>query len=353
MTYAKKQKLKPRILSILLLSLFILVLMTGCDVVNSITGQDEDQNKSSIHPILLNGSWGFMNNSGSIILEPTFDLARDVSDGMAAVREETLWGYVHVDSVRNTIIPQFASAGDFEDGLAPVQLPGQPYGFIDYSGNFAIEAKFDFAQPLSEDIAAVRIDGLWGYINADGSVLVEPTYSDARPFSDGLAAVETFDGWNYIDENGEERINPTFQISSAGEFVDGLATIETADGWGFINKSGNPVITPKYQEVGRFSQGLAWFRDGDYIGFINKDEEIVIEAQFAEVKPFSEDMAAVRLRNDWFYIKKSSGLISITTPFENAESFTNGIARVQLGNDEDVRYGYINKKGEYIWYPTK
>ncbi|HBX66855.1 MAG TPA: hypothetical protein DEG32_12150, partial [Balneolaceae bacterium] len=81
--------------------------------------------------------------------------------------------------------------------------------------------------------------------------------------------------------------------------------------------------------------------------------DILIEPQFAEVKPFSENMAAIRLSNDWFYLNKDSKLISITTPFEDAESFNNGIVRVQLGNDENIRYGYINKKGEYIWYPTR
>lgn len=353
MTYSRKQQLKPRILSILLITLYVMILFTGCNLVNSITGNGDDEDKTTIHPVLLNGTWGFISNSGNIVMDPQFDFARDLFDGMGAVREQTLWGYVQGEQIKIVIEPQFSSAGDFQGGLAPVQLPGQAYGFIDKTGDFIIEAQFDFAQPLSEDKAAVRVDGLWGYINSDGSFLVEPTYSDARPFSDGLAAVETFDGWIYIDEDGNESINPTFQISAAGRFVDGLAPIETSDGWGFINKSGNPVITPKYQEAGPFSQGLAWFREGDYIGFINKEENIVIESQFAEVKPFTEDMAAVRLNNDWFYIKKSNGLISITSPFENAESFSNGIARVQLGNEENTRYGYINKKGEYIWFPTR
>jgi hypothetical protein len=354
MTYSHKQRLKPKLLSLLLIALFGIVLLTGCDIVDSALGRDDDDNNNEmIHPVLLNGSWGYISTSGNIVMDPQFDLARDESGKMAAVREGTLWGYIQTSPAKLSIEPQFTSAGDFFDGLAPVQLPGQLYGFIDESGNFVIEAQYDFAQPISEGKAAVRIDGLWGFINSDGNTIVEPKYSDARPFSDGLAAVETFDGWVYIDESGNEIINPTFQISSAGEFVDGLAPIETSDGWGFINKSGSPVITPSFQDAGRFSQGLAWYRDGDYVGFIDKNGEIYIEPQFNEVKSFSENMAAVQMGNDWFYINKNSKLLSIAEPHEEADSFKNGIARVRIGNDDDIRYGYINTKGEYIWYPTQ
>ncbi len=345
---------KSKIFSLLLLGLFVLALLSGCELIDPIVGNDNDNDKNNtIHPILLNGSWGFINTSGTIVITPQFDQARDASEKIAAVQQGTLWGYVQTNPAKLIIEPQYISVGDFENGLAPVQLPGQQYGYIDESGSFVIEPQFDFAQPLSENKAAIRIDGLWGYIHSDGTFLIEPKYSDARPFSGGLAAVETFEGWIYIDDEGNETINPTFQISNAGEFVEGLAPIETNDGWGFINKSGSPVIPPKYAETGRFSEGLAWFREGDYIGFLNSNEDIVIEPQFSEVKPFSENMAAIRLNNDWFYLNKTNRLVTITTPFENAESFNSGIARIQLGTEEDTRYGYINKKGEYIWFPTQ
>ncbi|HKK26455.1 MAG TPA: hypothetical protein VJ941_12555, partial [Gracilimonas sp.] len=66
-----------------------------------------------------------------------------------------------------------------------------------------------------------------------------------------------------------------------------------------------------------------------------------------------ENMAAVQMGGDWFYVNKNSKLVSIAKPFDGAESFKNGIARVWQGSDDDIRYGYINNKGEYIWYPTQ
>lgn len=337
---------------LLLFSSFVsLLLLSGCNIIDDLTGKD-DNKENTIHPVLLNGKWGYINQTGKMVISPQFDEARDASDGYAAVRVGTLWGIVQADPAQVSAIPTFSSLGNFEDGLAPAQIPGGQYGYVDEAGEFVVQPQFDFASTFSNKFAAVRTDGLWGYVNSSGSIAIEPTYSDAKAFSEGLAAVETFNGWIYIDEQGDTKLSPSFQLTDAGEFEDGLAPVQTVDGWGYINSSGNPVITPEYDDAGKFSQGRAWVNDNGYIGFVNKEGEFSIPAQFNSVKPFSENMAAVQLSSDWFFISRSSGKIVINEPYENAESFINGIARVQEGNGENATFGYINKKGEYVWFPT-
>ncbi len=343
------KKLQTIALIVSLLSLFAL---SGCSVVEGLNGNDEETSET-LHPVLLNGKWGYINSSGNMVIESDFDEARAFSDGYAAVRIGTNWGYVSEESKNLAIPVSFSVAGDFSGELAPAQLPGQSYGFINKSGDFVIEPEFDFAGAFSEGLAAVRSDGLWGYVSIDGTISISLSFSDAQPFSEDVAAVETFEGWVYIDKSGAEQINPNFQITAAGEFSDGLAPIQTTEGWGYIDKTGNPVITPNFEEAGIFSQGLAWVRDDDYIGFINKSGDLDIPYQFAEVKSFSENMSAVRVSGDWFFINRSSGLIVIKDGFFDAESFNDGIARVQIGDDENPRFGYVDKSGEYVWYPTR
>lgn len=336
----------------LILSLLSLFALSNCSVVDGLKG-DDNEIEASLHPVLLNGKWGYINSTGNMEIEPLFDEAREFSDGFAAVRNGTTWGYVSEETMELFIPTRFSVAGDFSGDLAPAQLPGQLYGFINTSGDFAIAPQYDFASAFSEELAAVRSDGLWGFVSSDGNTAIDLIFSDAQAFSEEVAAVETFEGWVYIDKTGKEIINPDFQITAAGEFSDGLAPVQTTEGWGYINKNGSPVINPSFNEAGPFSQGLAWILDDDYIGFINKSGEEIIPPQFAEVKSFSENMSAVRISGRWFFISKNSGKISIKTPFRNAESFNNGIARVQLDNDENPRFGYINKSGGYVWFPTR
>ena len=59
--------------------------------------------------------------------------------------------------------------------LFPVFKDGKA-GYIDTSGNIAIQFKFDGAASFSEGLASVKLNGQWGYINADGETVIEPSF---------------------------------------------------------------------------------------------------------------------------------------------------------------------------------
>ena len=72
------------------------------------------------------------------------------------IRENDLYGFI--DTNGTTIIkPQFHSAGEFSEGLAPARLHGR-YGFIDRTGNYVIAANYDLAFSFSNGIAQVFIE---------------------------------------------------------------------------------------------------------------------------------------------------------------------------------------------------
>jgi len=88
------------------------------------------------------------------------------------------------------------------DGLARF-VAGDKIGFMNARGEKIITAKFDFALPFSEGLAAFCFDcnqirngehhrvegGRWGYINKSGEIVVHPEYDKAGPFEGGKAAV--------------------------------------------------------------------------------------------------------------------------------------------------------------------
>ncbi|MDR1113325.1 MAG: WG repeat-containing protein, partial [Bacteroidales bacterium] len=68
------------------------------------------------------------------------------------------------------IEPQYSAAGDFGNGLAPVQkyVYGK-YGYIDKYGSFVIEPQFDKAYSFSEGLAYVEKNDKKGFIDIDGN----------------------------------------------------------------------------------------------------------------------------------------------------------------------------------------
>jgi hypothetical protein len=63
----------------------------------------------------------------------------------------------------------FSYASIFHEGLSVAQPKnGTKTGYIDRSGKFVIEPKFDFASEFKNGLAKVRQGKIWGYIDRTG-----------------------------------------------------------------------------------------------------------------------------------------------------------------------------------------
>lgn len=99
----------------------------------------------------------------------------------------------------------------------------------------ALKVKFD------------KIQGLYGYVNSSGSWAIEPRFENAQEFSEGAAAVNTMESgwkWGYIRPDGTFLIEPEFEGANA--FIDGFAVVSKAGLAATIDKSGNYIMSPKF-----------------------------------------------------------------------------------------------------------
>ncbi|GHC55669.1 hypothetical protein GCM10007315_18420 [Gemmobacter tilapiae] len=84
--------------------------------------------------------------------------------------------------------------------------------YIDPNTNQAItDTVFQRAQPFSEGLAVVQVDGLYGYVDPFGKMVIPPTFEQASDFRQGMA--EVFDGKQValIDRQGREIIRTDFR----------------------------------------------------------------------------------------------------------------------------------------------
>jgi len=151
----------------------------------------------------------------------------------------------YIDSTGKEVIkPQFISAGEFKEGLAPADI-GDKAGFIDRTGKMVFEVVMKSyslgADHFPEGVAAVRINGKQGYIDRTGKVVIEPKF-------------------DYYDGIYSDRVN---------EFSEGLAAVKNGNKWGYIDQTGKVVIEPKFDIALPFSEGLAVVMIGDKIGCYN------------------------------------------------------------------------------------
>lgn len=91
----------------------------------------------------------------------------------------------------------------------PVLKPtcGGPFQLCGYTASesdaLRIPRRFEVAEPFSEGLAAVRIEGLFGFINQQGDVVIAPRFQAASSFSDGYAEVRIGNASGAIDRSGQ------------------------------------------------------------------------------------------------------------------------------------------------------
>jgi len=168
--------------------------------------------------ILVGRKWGYVDSKGKVIIEPRFRIAGEFAGGIASVYNHKKWSYIKPDGTA-AFDAEFAIAGSFRNGRAVVaESEDGLFGYIDTSGRYTIEPKYTLAGEFSEGLAPVqyfrfpetRRGRVAGYIDLDGNLVIPvpsaadfSSYLSLWEFHQGLALVIAKDGTGYIDKNGK------------------------------------------------------------------------------------------------------------------------------------------------------
>ena len=307
----------------------------------------EGDYSAELIPVVIDGKFGYVDPTGQVMISPQFDGASVFSRGRARVLKDGKWGFI---DARGEIVvkPDYISATWFSEGYACVVKRGGVPEFINEKGETTCTLKqAEFAGLVVEGLAPVRLkDEKWGFVAPDGSMKVQPEYKEVRFFSEGLAAVkDDNERWGFIDKDGKMVIAPVFR--RAGYFRDGLAAIaDDKRMYGFIDKTGKIVVEPKYEAALDFSEGLAFVSLQGKFGAIDKRGEMVIQPGYTVASPFAGGLAAVRIDDSTGYIDEK-GEVIIAPRFSQALPFVGDIAIT----GSEGKYGLIDKTGAYVVEP--
>lgn len=232
-------------------------------------------------------------------------------------------------------------------------------------------------------------DEMYGYCNASGKEALKAQYLQAGAFGNEYAAVQDGNGdFYYIDSEGNRKINvtDTIEVTKIGFLSSGRYPIGTEGEMYYADEEGNLVLGP-YEDVTSFNGQSAAVKEKGYWYLIDYDGNILSEPYleiardekdlilkngviFAETEQgyiclrdngerinnaFYEDVrcfcdstyAAVKINGSWGYID-NTGTVQIEPQYDDAKSFTNGLAAVKI----DGLWGYIDRNGEIVIEPA-
>lgn len=263
---------------------------------------------NKMYPIMKNSKtgeiYGYMNESGKVVIEPRFEVAYDVNkQGIGIVSEKNMWGGINSKN-EYVIKPIFESISPFKDCRAIFVLNGT-MGALDENGNIITRKNYSFINDFNDNRAVVGVTDVtnsykYGFIDEYGRCIVPPKFIEANNFTEGVALVKLKDKEFALINKDGEFIN-IYNYEYVSQYGSGLMVFaETSQGpYGYINKMGKVVIKPIYSEAQGFKDNVAIVsKDEKYngpYGVINLKGDYIFEPIYSDIKSLGENKIALGL----------------------------------------------------------
>lgn len=121
------------------------------------------KNEDGMYKFFKHGKFGYKNEQGKIVIEPTYDEAFNFKEGLACVELKEQVGFIN--TLGEIVIPiVYDTACSFSEGLASV-TKDEKCGYIDKEGNVVFDFIYESATSFDNNISLVKKDGKWGYMD--------------------------------------------------------------------------------------------------------------------------------------------------------------------------------------------
>jgi hypothetical protein len=225
------------------------------------------------------------------------------------VQRDKLWGLARTDGSW-LIEPKFEQAGALTDGLARVVINGK-VGFIDKTGNFVIEPMFDSAREFTLGRTSAERDGIFGVIDKTGSWVFQTNYQQIYlAVTYGKGNSETAFGWNFkkgdrwglLDIDGrvvlDADFDQTIHYCADSRRLDAYKNKE----WFYFKADGRPLQPPDGRLVNAPCGGALYtLKIGDKFGLVDADSSPLTPVHFEAVTPvgLGPDVKNVKIDGKW------------------------------------------------------
>jgi len=309
------------------------------------------------------GLWGEINSKGEEIFAPVFQGIGVVSDSkLVLFKKNEKFGYMD-QSGHVVVSPQYKLASDFINGRAAV-FNGK-WGFIDTTGELVIQDKYDEVGFFTSDLAPVKMEGKFGYIDKIGNVVVPLQYSKTSSFLNRVATVQKDHHMGLIDTTGNVIIPVKYENIWLHDQLDLIivsSTVKSANSgylsnkskYGLYDKKGEsliPCMLDDYSFV--FKDKVLLVKDGKK-GLYSISDRVVIMPEYDDIAieddpDVTYSWIMVQKNGKWGWISRN-GEVKIPCKFTAATHFNaEGWALVLHYNDQTEVTFRINRKGEMIW----
>jgi hypothetical protein len=330
--------------------------------------------------VRINGSYGYIDESGKVVIEPRYDLAGRFYQGLAEVLVGDQTGVIDRQG-RLVVRPQFAQSialtkdvllvregkwrnsyirgseqlNNFTEGGTMLDSGWQLYHVRD-----GLIGKETFNLSLFEATGrglvwaktGSRSSGLFGLLRADGTWQIEPKFTQVQRIADEHAIVQRQAGsqtsWGAVDLDG--KIVIPLQPRWLGPWLNGFGLIRDGIGEGLIDNAGNLLGARLFDKVERPEIGdvVRVMIDRKWHG-IDRTGQILDQPPERAAKASCPSGIKLLERDNGFEVVDNAGKSTTTYVFDYAAHFScNGPNAVRVGDALTGKWGILGTDGKLL-----
>lgn len=284
----------------------------------------------------------------------SFDDVGIYSSNYCAVKSGEYWGFVDRFGEQR-ISCRYLQVGCYTQAnvVSVVNSLGEAY-FLDKQGDKVMVSKEQyqsFGLFLGDMIAAKKEDDKYVYVDAEFQELFG-NYDYASTMNYGVAAVLNGEDWFIIDTSGEKITKTSFKDIKLDEknvaFRNGcLFAMDTSGLYVMLDGEGKQIGNQTYEDARVFAgDSYTAVKIGERWGFVDNSGKVVIEPKYEEARSFSNGLAAVKMNGKWGFID-GAGSMKIEPQFFDAKDFNEkGSCFINTGDKWQLLKLYrLNREG--------
>ena len=307
-----------------------------------------------LYRILVGDKYGFMDESGKVMIEPQFDDAPlNFYDKICWVKINEHYFFIDRDGAITAQLPNTVkylqqkenglfifsttSVNDYYVYVSSGKLEKIKMGVLDRNAKIVIPDVYSYIRSFSELGTTVvrKADGNWCFADCNGNIVENICYNDTDHYSNGLCAVEQDGKWGYVDETGKMVINPIYDYAEPYA-ENGIAAVEKDGEQMFVDKKGNKLFSVDEIIADFHSSRAIVVIDGDTLVVDNAGKKIC-SVNADKLRGYDDEGFAVIYKNKGETIVIDTlGNVVLKTRYDYIDDFIDGIARVSGGGFIDV-----------------
>lgn len=279
--------------------------------------------------------------ANEIIVTEYMQVTPTADNTLMPAYDGTHWIYID-RSGRDAGIGIYDSATPFNaDGYGVVSQNGRYHTILTDGDKYGVdELGVTEVYSMSGSRVLAKYQGKYSYYNYDFQSLTGGShqYDAITVNQNGVAAVKSGNTWGIIRDNGEivmDFLLEDVAVNSLGSaYAGGAAMVRQAGSWYLIDTEGNRFFETGFPnaKAPESSDGyIAVANENGKWGFIDRNGQLKIDYQYDDAHSFSNGLAAVKLGETWYYISQKSQRI-LDSGFYDAQPFHNGVAQAGMAD---------------------